>query len=443
MIKKFISMMLFPIFTCVILSGCGLFMKKDSPVPANNTNVPDNRYHIRFSYYQDGFEDRIGELIAGYNSSNDDSISVETIKIPRDRYDETLNMMITSGESPDVFEIGSQWLYTYISKALLMDVKEYLDKDFCSRMPQWAFDEANEITGGNDVYALPVNQVTVRLIYNKDIFKNAGLNPEAPPKTLDEMKSYAKRISNAGIGLKQYGFALQAGDERSFYEQLMECANTSSGAYYFDFGKKKYDLSVYDEWFKTIIDMKNEESLFPGESSLKSYTALEQFSEGHIGMMYATGIVASILENQLPVSFEWGVAMPPVVKPGAGGIQKITPSTYFAVSSKSAQKNEAVKLWRYLFSDEFVGELYKNGDIIPVMNGITDNTLYKTEITNFSSFFPSAGEAVYPTEPMMVNDWERFDVYASILKSETFSDKLLKEVSERLNIDYENIYINK
>jgi multiple sugar transport system substrate-binding protein len=70
---------------------------------------------------------------------------------------------------------------------------------------------------GDQVFAMPYAFGTPMLYYNKDVFRKAGLDPEAPPKTWDEVISAAKTIQDktgvAGVahlaaGNKDYGTML-------------------------------------------------------------------------------------------------------------------------------------------------------------------------------------------------------------------------------------------
>jgi multiple sugar transport system substrate-binding protein len=429
------SLSVFPLalILALALKGC----------PSSETGASDSsqlaldRTVLKIAYSYDGFEGKMGELIGGY-ASEDRSVSVESIRIPSDRYDETLNMLFSSGEGPDVFEIGSNWIHTYLANSWLTNLENEVDDEFKAKFPQWAIDETWEITSVNSIYALPLDLITVRLIYNKDIFLSSGLDPEKPPGTLEEMRECANSIRKSGIGSKQYGFALPGGDERLCFEQLMEAANSYSGAYFYDYNAMRYDLTVYSPWLQAIIDMKNDDSLFPGENGLRNYTALEQFSEGHIGMMYATSRTAYILHNQLPVGFEWGVAMPPVLFDDSSGKLIVSPSSYFAVSSKSMDKQKAAGLWKRLFSEEVAGELYRNGEIIPAISGITDNPAYEPDIPNFNDFFPGESEEIHRLTPLKINDWNRFQIYLDVIETGRFDS--LAEESVKLNDDMENSY---
>lgn len=79
---------------------------------------------------------------------------------------------------------------------------------------------------GDKIFAMPYAFGTPMLYYNKDIFRKAGLDPEAPPKTWDEIISAAKTIQEktgvAGVahltaGNKDYGTMLMVTNAGATY----------------------------------------------------------------------------------------------------------------------------------------------------------------------------------------------------------------------------------
>ena len=57
-------------------------------------------------------------------------------------------------------------------------------------------------------YAMPFNVSTPMLYYNKDVFEAAGLDPETPPTTYDEVLEDAKKIVESGAAPVGYSQAI-------------------------------------------------------------------------------------------------------------------------------------------------------------------------------------------------------------------------------------------
>lgn len=60
------------------------------------------------------------------------------------------------------------------------------------------------VTWDGTAYGVPTNNETMALIWNADIFKRAGLDPENPPATWDDVVQYSKQIHDK-LGIAGYG----------------------------------------------------------------------------------------------------------------------------------------------------------------------------------------------------------------------------------------------
>src|SRR6185312_6799532 len=59
-------------------------------------------------------------------------------------------------------------------------------------------------TFNNRLFGVPLYADVSALFYNKDLFKKAGLDPNKPPTSLAEIRSYADKISALGGDIKGY-----------------------------------------------------------------------------------------------------------------------------------------------------------------------------------------------------------------------------------------------
>ena len=77
-------------------------------------------------------------------------------------------------------------------KGKLVRLNDYIDQDLVNKIPEsvWNMVSLNE----NDMYYVPSTTDIFVLYYNKDVFTAAGLDPEAPPTTWDELLAACKAI---------------------------------------------------------------------------------------------------------------------------------------------------------------------------------------------------------------------------------------------------------
>ncbi len=106
------------------------------------------------------------------------------------RYSQLLKRLeseIATGTPPDISQAFGAWTDKFIADNLLVSLNNKLEgaeKDFYE-----VFYRNNLFNG--ELYSIPFNKSMPILYYNKDLFSKAGLDPEKPPATWDEFKTYS------------------------------------------------------------------------------------------------------------------------------------------------------------------------------------------------------------------------------------------------------------
>ena len=164
--------------------------------------------------------------------SKESGITVD-MKIFADEYPDQLKLAFESGTPPDIFNRNQP--RQQVEAVWAEPVDDYLaaTPGLKESFLPGAFVKNRGIWGGK-TYGLPMYAQTMRLYWNKTVFKNAGLDPEAPPKTWTEMKDYANTISEKLGGDGVYGLIF--GDKYTWVWWMNAAIPAqSAGAYLFDF----------------------------------------------------------------------------------------------------------------------------------------------------------------------------------------------------------------
>jgi hypothetical protein len=133
---------------------------------------------------------------------------------------EKIQASLASGTQPDVCELGSTWLPRFSYEGVLEDVTPVYEAERDSFL-MWE----SALWNGR-VYGLPWVQGSRALFINRSLFKRAGLDPERPPQTWDELLYAAQKISALGTGI--YGFGQNIG-ELVLYKKFMAFAWGNGG----------------------------------------------------------------------------------------------------------------------------------------------------------------------------------------------------------------------
>ncbi|MDT0186913.1 extracellular solute-binding protein [Microbacterium sp. ARD31] len=135
------------------------------------------------------------ELIKKFNEEYPD-VTIKHEIVP---FDQTQNKFKTAAEAdsgaPDILRAEVAWTPEFASLGYLyaLDGTAALENNFLETPLS-----SNEFDG--KTYGVPQVTDTLGLMYNKALFEKAGLDPEAPPTTWDEVRDAAKALkSEAGV----------------------------------------------------------------------------------------------------------------------------------------------------------------------------------------------------------------------------------------------------
>ncbi|GGP21121.1 ABC transporter substrate-binding protein [Silvimonas iriomotensis] len=126
---------------------------------------------------------------------------------------------VMSGNGPDVIPVDNPNTAMFAARNALLDLTPYLAKSKVIDVKQIFPGPLKNASWNGKVYAIPRGANTLALYYNEDQFKAAGLDPNKPPQTWDELYAYAKKLTNPGKNV--YGLAFSAvGDEEGVFQFL-------------------------------------------------------------------------------------------------------------------------------------------------------------------------------------------------------------------------------
>lgn len=130
-------------------------------------------------------------------------------------------LAIAGGVAPDVIYVNFRQSDTYIQNNLLYPLDEFLARedpallDLRVEKPVWqVIKRKRKGENKGQIWALPYETLVRVLMYRKDIFRRAGLDPNRPPQNWEEFKSYARRITDPETGV--YGTMFAIGTQAAY-----------------------------------------------------------------------------------------------------------------------------------------------------------------------------------------------------------------------------------
>ncbi len=133
------------------------------------------------------------------------NVKIQLEGLPYNDMRDKVLIAVSAGKGPDIVYVDCIWLGEYANNKIIIPVTKYMNAT-----PELKNDLYPPFLAGatwkGEIYG-PWSHTDVRtLIWNKDMFKAAGLDPEKPPKTWAELRDYAKRLTNTSKGVWGFGY---------------------------------------------------------------------------------------------------------------------------------------------------------------------------------------------------------------------------------------------
>ncbi len=254
----------------------------------------------------------------------------------------TFTTELAGGTLPNVFEIPLTDGKTLIQQGQLADIDAEVKKlpygsDFNKTLIE------NGTGDDGKIYAVPAKSIyAVGLHYNRNLFEQAGLDPNDPPTTWDEVRKDAKAIHDkTGIA----GYATMALDASGGW-QLAAGANSRGGVIETNENgavKATLDDPAVKEHLQFIKDLKSDGSLLE-RADLGWGEINAAFAGGELAMYTSGTDIYNVLVEGNGVTADWGYGLTAIPTSGDGGA--LSGGTLAAVTKQStAEQRAAAVLW--------------------------------------------------------------------------------------------------
>ena len=325
----------------------------------------------------------IENMTAEFNQQNPD---IQVMPVYTGNYDDTVTAIqssIGTAGQPDLFVSLATQRFTMDDTNMAMTLDDIIAND-----PEGQAFVDDFIDGfmldsyveGGHIISIPFQRSTMVLFYNKDAFREVGLDPEQPPKNWEELVDYAQKLTNEnrfGVAI-----ALNSGSAQWAFTgfSLQNCTN-GVGLMSGDGKHVYFDTPENVEALQLWLDLQNKyHCMAPG---IVQWTDMPtQFLAGQVAMIYhTTGNLTNIKNN---ANFDFGVAFLPAGRqwgaPTGGG-------NFYITKGISEERQQAA--WKYI---KFMCSTEKAAQwSIDTGYVATRESCYETEVLkNYYASFPQA-----------------------------------------------------
>lgn len=275
-------------------------------IPAFSAGTKESgKTTLRVAHFYDSMEE--GEMTGykwfnlvkqGFEAENPD-IKIEFEQFQWDEIDIKMMSDFRSGiTSHDVTLSTPQLLPQHAEVGTFEDLQPYLDANWTREQIEelsWASTYQQGNQGGKQI-GIPLGSHARIALYNKEMFIAANLDPERPPRNLDELIDFAKKltIDKDGDGsIDQWGLGVALGPDRATIE-------VTYAPLVWGFGGELYDKV-------------NKRATFAEDAGVKAATLLWDMVNTHkivnpaaLVNTYNRSVYDAVIEEKVAIAFGWG-----------------------------------------------------------------------------------------------------------------------------------------
>jgi len=292
-----------------------------------------------------------------FNDQSKD-VEVKVTTIPDAQYATKLGAAVRGSSAPDVADIDDINTSLFAATGVAKDITAFVDK--LAFKSQLNAAQMNLGTLNGKIYGVPYINGSSILIYNKGLFKKAGLDPSKPPATWAELEQDAKKITALGGGV--HGYDIPGACGGCLVYTVYPLIWASGGQVFSQFGPKQ--TTTYANGPQTAAALEMYRRLWTSGSvaatgqSQNGSTWGSDFQAGKVGIILGTPV-------WIPPAKKAGVDVGVGVLPGQqGGYSTFVGGDtliQLAKSNKDAAVQEFItfalqpKAQEYISSDWFLG----------------------------------------------------------------------------------------
>lgn len=285
-------------------------------------------------------------------------------------------------------------------------------------------------------WGIPFQRSTIVMYYNKDAFKAAGLDPDKPPETWEQLVTVGKKLTKADGS--QWGAMIPS----TGYPYWMFGALTMQNDQVLmnDAGNETYfDSPAVIEALQFWRDLGSKHKIMPS-GTIEWGTLRQNFLEGKTAIMWHSTGNLTIVKKK--AKFDFGVAMLPASKrrgtPTGGG------NFYIFKKTSSSERKAAMRLIRFMTSPERSAEWSMKTGYMGVSQAAYDTSKLKEYVKGFPYAAVARDQLKYATAELATYQTGRVrkaldDAIQAALTGTKTPEAALKEaqaLSERLLKQY-------
>jgi multiple sugar transport system substrate-binding protein len=341
------------------------------------------------------------------------TVKLEVIGWP-DLYNRIL-AATTSGQGPDVLNIGNTWSASLQATGALLPFDDATMTAIGGKDRFLAGSLSATGAPGKPPTAVPIYSLAYALYYNKKMFAAAGI--ANPPGTWNELVADGKRLTHGD----QWGLVLEAGNPTENAHHAFTFGQQYGAELFDSSGKPQFDSPAEVAAIKRYVGfMATDKIVNPSSAEYSTNKSITDFATGKAAMMLWQAADSSIKSHGMSAD-DYGVAPVPFEDPvPAGGkhVNSMVAGINLAVFANTKHKDAALKFVKFMTSDAEQVTLNKTYTSLPTVSSAYTDAAFQTSSVKILQQILASTAAPLPAVP----EEGQFETLVGGVMKELFAD---------------------
>jgi multiple sugar transport system substrate-binding protein len=308
----------------------------------------------------------VDALVAAWNEAEPDR-QINLTYIPHEQMVPKLAQAIASGDVPDLMGLDLIYGPQFASAGQLEDITDLIGDDpLLETIPEG---HRSVATWEDRLYGVPLYADVSLLFWNKELFRQAGLDPEKPPTNLTELHDMAAQINDPDNGV--YGYYLPGNCSGcnifTFAPMIWASGGKIEAAECGDEALTGDNIAEVLAWARM---MHKEGLIDPAAQAETGETFAEVFGSGKVGIMGTGNFNVALAKQQNP-DIDLGVTVLPGLESGTSA--SFAGGDIVTVPKGSERVEDAVDFMKFILSDDIQVNQYAKLGNMTTRSDMADN----------------------------------------------------------------------
>lgn len=413
---------------CLFAAGCG-----NHSSSKENAGNAGGKVKITFMHIHGGTAGEVMNKVVDDFNKKQDKIEVTPLYVDGiyEGVLEKLQALAATNQLPEITQCGYQYTNFMVENMPIVPVYKFIEEEKYDTSDYYpTVLDLGKYKDGKQ-YGLCIAVSNPVLYYNKDLFKAAGLDPEKPPTTFDEVRECAKKIAKDDVAGVYFDYRISG---NWLFQAMVESFGGKMVAD--DYKSVAFDGENGVRALQYLTDLVNTDKTMP---NIDNNQAMQSFTSGKLGMYVNTVAYMSALQKN--AKFNVGITKFPLDGnhprkiPGGG-------NNGFILKTTPEKEKAAWEFLKYLSSPEGTTAIARGMGYMAVRKSAVENEnlmgkylkvenspaytpyLQVDDMTQWNNFPGKGGTRIFK----IVQD----NIQAAIARQKT-PDQALKDAAQEAN----------